>query len=357
MRKIAVLLLKMFAPVPVVAALLIAGALQLGRGLPSDALLFMTEPNQFVLHEWPHDIRLSYNTDMGMRQRIVNFQWMPDGRGFIYNRDYDGVFISYLYDIFSKTNLPLGMDTPDNRLPIFTSATQRWAWPTDDELLCIKSQPDEQTTCNNFEGMQSLTWSPDGQSLAFFEDRRSRLQVLNVINGEATMLETGTEPLNAVPLTWTPDSRSLAFMQTISPSLSNRATAPINTLIEFHQVEGQWQPPVRTTIAQQYPSDIAYTIDHTWSPDGRQFAFSAVQSIREQNLNELYIFHRDTATMQQLTMNFSQEIHPRWSTDSAWLAYLENANGFPYMVVRSSASGYEDSQVFPIYGFNLDWRP
>jgi Tol biopolymer transport system component len=359
MRRLIRLLLQLSTPLLLIMALLILTATVIGPYLPSNALLYMTGPDRFVLRDWPHQLDISFNLNTGLRQQYIeDFQWMPDGQRFVFNRDFGGEsYESYLYDIFSRQTIPIVMNTTDHRLPVWTAATRSWAWVSDSELICVTIGLNASLNCKNFEGPQYLTWSPDGQHLAFFEELRSRLLVLNVMSGEVTILDTGAEPLNAVPLTWTPDSRSLAFLQTNSPSLSNSAMRPVNSLIEFYQVEGRWQPAVRSPVTQQYPSDIAYTIDHTWSPDGSQFAFSAVQSIREQNLNELYIFFRDSNTMQQLTSNLSQEIHPRWPTDNTWFAYLENANGYPYLVVRSAAAGYRDSMVLPIYGFNLDWRP
>jgi Tol biopolymer transport system component len=358
MRRLMMLYLLVYTPLLVVVALLIAGIGLLSQQGSSNVLLFMTGVDQFTARDWGHRSQVTFQLETKLPLRaIADFRWMPDGHSFVYNRDLDGHYESSLYDIFTRQTVPLGIDTPDNHLPVWTPVTQRWAWIAGSDLLCTKSADGDTPPCTNFENIRFLTWSPDGQSLAFFEESESRLLVLDVSASEAVTLDTGTAPLNTVPLTWSADSRSLAYLETgrSSPSISS---GPIsNTLVELHQVDGSWQPAVRTPIRLQYPTDVAYTIDHFWSPDGLQFAFSAVQSIREQNLNELYVFYREQGTMQRLTMNVSQEIHPRWSTDGAWLAYLENASGFPFLVVRSASSNYRDSTAFPVYGFNLDWRP
>jgi WD40 repeat protein len=207
--RFSLLLLRISSGLLLPVVLLLAGAVFAGQMLSSNALLFMNGPDHFTLHDWSLQLRISFDLATDQRQRsIEDFQWLPDGRHLVFNRSVDGtLFEPFLYDLYSREIIPLDMATPDNHLPVWSAVTERWAWAASRDLMCISIRGDERSTCNNFEGAQHLTWSPDGQSLAFFEELRSRLLVLNVIDSEVVVLDTGSEPLNAVPLTWSADSR------------------------------------------------------------------------------------------------------------------------------------------------------
>lgn len=160
------------------------------------------------------------------------------------------------------------------------------------QIFAIRPDGGEATQLTKTEnGVSSFAWSPDGKSIAFtateprsqeMKDRKEHLGDYEVVRKEydhahlwtIELAEALKEPIAGTQRTkgkdfhlssfsWSPDGRQIAFSATINPDLINSGTADIYLL-------NLADNSVRKIVSQPGPDN-----NPRWSPDGKQLIFSS----------------------------------------------------------------------------------
>jgi Tol biopolymer transport system component len=192
---------------------------------------------------------------------------------------------------------------------------RRFAMPVYDDQEITVSRNAEST--GTWDGEDTLIFSANGDLVAIHPQKG--------IKRNLTLTETyeGSSSLS-------PNGRHIAVAFT-EGAHSDLFIAPWNSL-------GDTQTYINMTQSPDYDEDAP-----SWSPDGREIAFS---SYREGNWGiftaELLIYddYIEPILLRQrrLTVNTRFEGHPAWSPDGQWIAYTSD-RGFRWQIYLSHTSG------------------
>jgi Tol biopolymer transport system component len=157
----------------------------------------------------------------------------------------------------------------------------------------------------------SVTWAPDGQTIAFMHSRSAGFQIYRLALAAPFNPQNLTEnyPGSSKYPTWSPDGTHIAFACTYEPfesgvwglCMTPSDRSDVRVLLRDIHNGGEWD---RTT------DQAFHAITPSWSPDGRWLAYAA-------NWNgsmDIYLYEVDTGRVINLTNNrFSKDMHPRWA--------------------------------------------
>lgn len=204
---------------------------------------------------------------------------------------------------------------------------------SEDDRIVIPPQPDRSLS-------QNPSWSPDGNTIAFYRPGRE----FNDVSGVWLIDSNGENPRFAVvgdTPAWSPDGRELALtyqvqivVWTIAENRIRRLThagrnffptwSPDGTQIAFDRTEpsdsaGIWVVPssgqgpavliTPNAMRARWPS---------WSPDGGWIAFAAHDGSGWPNL---YVMRTDGTDIRRITNAPKGEYFPKWSPDGTAIVY------------------------------------
>lgn len=151
-------------------------------------------------------------------------------------------------------------------------------------------------------------WSPDGRQVAFvsLEDGRSRLEVLDVETGRASVLSEGEGLAEFAAPAWSPDGRQLAV-----------AYKPEHGTWDLALVDAGGGSPVRLW------TDPALDRNAAWSPDGRYLFFDSERS----GVPNLYAWDVGAGQLYQVTNVVTGAFDPTPSPDGRTLVFLQYGAG------------------------------
>ncbi len=163
-------------------------------------------------------------------------------------------------------------------------------------------------------------WSPDGRRIAHVSGigADAEIYLLNADgSGHRRLTENGVWDY---PRSWSADGRTL-LTETVPPGGRNIAIAILD--VESGRI--------------RYLTDGRYSDgDPTWSPNGRQIAFS---SDRDGN-REIYVMDPDGTTVRRLTDHPAWDGHPYWSPDGSRILFESNRGpGETFEVLTMLANG------------------
>jgi Tol biopolymer transport system component len=151
-----------------------------------------------------------------------------------------------------------------------------------------------------FQGtVTQLTWSPDGQTIAFFEDGLLLMDANNFQTKKVTNFGSAFD--YQLPPLWSPDSEKIAVVTSGAVPLNWNEKLDDKVHIEIIDVKSG-------EIKQVASSDLSGTIDPAWSPDGTRLAFVAKQS----DDYKLWEANNDGSNLQQLVKGQYAIRFPCW---------------------------------------------
>ena len=202
----------------------------------------------------------------------------------------DGTRIAFFYR--ANPDVPYGVWIKD--LPFEAEAT---------ELVQLAGSP-----------FHEVAWSPDGQTIAYTDQRNGSRQVFVVAVGtaESTWI-AGASGDEASSPAWSPDGTKMAYVG------HNASGYHIWTM----NADGSGRVQLTTTGDNANPC---------WSPDGEEIVYSSLDT--NQN-GQLWVIPANGGAPVQLTDGDGFAFAPAWSPDGNWIAYTVTANDIKDVWVRS----------------------
>jgi dipeptidyl aminopeptidase/acylaminoacyl peptidase len=176
-----------------------------------------------------------------------------------------------------------------------------------------------------------VSWSPDGQKIAFLSDAakkgQQQLYVTNAAGGSAKML-TSVKGFLSTP-GWSPDGKTIAILFTEN---ATRASGPLvaetpesgEIKDSFFEQRLALLDLATGKLSQISPADT-YIYEYQWSPDGKRFIVSSALGNGDNNwwIAELSTLDPATGLMKSIYKPKLQIANPVWSPDGKQIAFIE----------------------------------
>jgi dipeptidyl aminopeptidase/acylaminoacyl peptidase len=176
----------------------------------------------------------------------------------------------------------------------------------------------------------SITWSPDGEQLAFLSDRAAKGQFQVYVApaaGEKAKRLTNLKGFLA-GLRWSPDGKLLSFLFTenalreagpVKPGVVE--TGEIGESVQYQRLASL--DPRTEKVRQASPADL-YVYEYDWAPDNQHCVLSAAHGEGDNNwyLAQLHVLDLDTGKCPSILKPDMQIAEPRWSPDGKTIAFI-----------------------------------
>ncbi len=344
-----------------VFAALILAALAVGQLIPGGEQLLYVANTSFGLSTfYLYDTTRGLAPNIGPGERFLSVPaWSPDGTKLAYIApvppEQPGISI---FDLTTgKTTHYATADPPQDGLAWSRDGT-RLAYRTNQRgspKLAVYDLGSGESHVVNLSGASDSPplWSPDGENLLYisFRDGNPRLYAV-AINcqqsargcryNERLLLPT---IVTRWPLSWSPDGEQLAFIRIrregrqlhlLRAGCANLLdeTCPLNVL------------PVGETLP--------YAAFPAWSPDGERIALMTSEGTQTM----LKVIDLQSGAEQALTAGLTGNDVPSWSSSGAYIAVQAYTNPWARIIVLDAASGAQRGEIVSPFGaYSPLWRP
>ena len=242
------------------------------------------------------------NADGGNPRRLTNHpnndwtpSWSPDGKRIAFSSDRDEHVIE---------NDPGGL-------------------PTYEIYVMDADGGNPRNLTNNPNNDWTPSWSPDGKRIVFSSDRdgnrdgnRANYEIYVMdADGNNQQRLTDNDFYDGGP-SWSPDGKRIAF----SSRRDGHFIGEDGVTYEIYVMDADGGNEQRLTNNRK--SDFS----PSWSPDGKQIAFSSDRKGDDVNY-EIYVMDADGNNQQKLTNNRVDDGGPSWSPDGEWIVFQSNPDG------------------------------
>ena len=273
---------------------------------PDGTLLYWSDDMRRQSHSNPGDVyKMDLHTRQVTRLTTGSGSWngarlSPTGNKLVVSTARDSYFPGRLivWDLNSGDWTPILSD----------STSARWlAWSPDSSIT-------EYTSPTAFP-----SWSPDGTSVVYSSLVFPRvapdnweIDIVDILTGDTVRL-TDHDSADTMP-SWSPSEDRIAFVST----RNGGAPVTFGSISGFHfETQGDiFTMAVDGSDLRQLTDTATTEIDPTWSPDGRQIAFTGQGDDNKWNI---YAMNEDGSGRTQLT--FNSGYYPAWF----WLTDIESA--------------------------------
>ena len=190
-----------------------------------------------------------------------------------------------------------------DRISFLSPAAYRIAFLSQNSIMTIDTDGEDPRAVvrswSRYAWSERLSWSPDGDRMAFSSSEEGDWQVyvVDVDGGNKTGLSP--QGVDDYCPAWSPDGQRIAFD-------SERDGHP-----EIYVMNADGSDPVRltdNTYTDRYPD---------WSPDGSRIAFIS----HRDGQPDIYIMNADGSNITRLTDNELFELDPKWSPDGSKIVF------------------------------------
>jgi TolB protein len=250
------------------------------------------------------------------------------------------------------------------------------------EIYLMNADGTAQTRVTNDNGFEfSLSWSPDGQRLAFISSLHSGFElyvmdVVDISNGifSSPLRLTNNSVMDMFP-SWSPDGLKIVFYSGGKGIVIINADGSNETIVNTSPVVGgqpSWSPTenIIAFTGQLSSNDNIYTINTNstnlqqitfhnvdlvpaWSPDGTEIAYVTTNNMAE----DVYIINADGSNDRRITTSPENDFVPSWAPEGNRLVYEGSVNGIDQIcVIDTNGSNY---QQLTFQGTNTGpcWHP
>ena len=200
-------------------------------------------------------------------------------------------------------------------------------------------------------------WSPDGRKITFmsfrnkdrFGNSRGEIYVMNADGTNLINLTQSPERSEGVS-SWSPDGKQIAF------SAFGRFNEGILSNSEIFVMEADGGNP--RNLTNHYAEDL----QPDWSPDGLQIVFTSDRNSTWEfdfrgNL-DIYVMNADGTNLVNLTNHPAKDRSADWSPDGQQIAFASNRDGnWEVYVMNADGTNLINLTNHPAWDGSPDWSP
>lgn len=260
------------------------------------------------------------------------------------------------------------------------------------DILVMDMDGANQTNLTNSDSPEDyVTWSPDGEKLAFVGTTNGgnrEVFILNVMSGELRQV-TDDENVNTAP-SWSPDGITLAFFAGVGDGIKHGASVILVDAGGINQREIFFEENSRVIIGPQIawspdgsrlalglhtlflgpdrvgPDGQIYLVNADgsgvvlfgqsnfypeWSPDGSTLLFFVLSNVGW----DIFTMNVEESQPKQLTDSSASKAHTTWSPDGTQITYVDED---PPVVIIMNSNGANKRQLVDFYSsVDPEWSP